>query len=246
MRPGRRHTGAAADAVRRQVAADGQRADRSRSPRTRARHGAPGAVGLHDGGAAGGGRGTAGLRRGVRLARARCGERAEPGPRPPGGAIPAVSGWFTAGWFERAESYIGREIKAAGLVRLGPSRQVKHWSMSAAAAARVPDPAGHGAEGDHRPRRRADRRGVRPAHSGRGGGRRTVDPGPRRHLAGARTAEEPEPGAERRGSRPAAGPGPLPGRVRRTPGRGGRSGDDRAARLPPGQRGRTRRRDPAA
>lgn len=44
---------------------------------------------------------------------------------------PLASDWFRPGWFERAESYIDGEIKAAGRVRLGPSRQIKHWSMSA-------------------------------------------------------------------------------------------------------------------
>ncbi|MBE1582375.1 hypothetical protein ACFPOI_26050 [Nonomuraea angiospora] len=44
---------------------------------------------------------------------------------------PPASDWFRPGWFERAESYIDGEIKAAGRVRLGPSRQIKHWSMSA-------------------------------------------------------------------------------------------------------------------
>ncbi|MDX3110314.1 aminoglycoside phosphotransferase family protein [Nonomuraea angiospora] len=44
---------------------------------------------------------------------------------------PPASDWFRPGWFERAESYIDEEIKAAGRVRLGPSRQIKHWSMSA-------------------------------------------------------------------------------------------------------------------
>ncbi|MGW6503867.1 aminoglycoside phosphotransferase family protein [Nonomuraea angiospora] len=46
-------------------------------------------------------------------------------------AQPPASDWFRPGWFERAESYIDGEIKAAGRVRLGPSRQIKHWSMSA-------------------------------------------------------------------------------------------------------------------
>ncbi|MEV5498622.1 aminoglycoside phosphotransferase family protein [Nonomuraea fuscirosea] len=44
---------------------------------------------------------------------------------------PLASDWFRPGWFERAESYIDGEIKAAGRGRLGPSRQIKHWSMSA-------------------------------------------------------------------------------------------------------------------
>ncbi|MEZ7126709.1 aminoglycoside phosphotransferase family protein [Nonomuraea sp. AD125B] len=44
---------------------------------------------------------------------------------------PPVSDWFQPGWFERAESYIDEELKAAGRARLGPSRQIKHWSMSA-------------------------------------------------------------------------------------------------------------------
>ncbi|MEV4582605.1 aminoglycoside phosphotransferase family protein [Nonomuraea jabiensis] len=44
---------------------------------------------------------------------------------------PPVSDWFRPGWFERAESSIDAEIKAAGRVRLGPTRQIKHWSMSA-------------------------------------------------------------------------------------------------------------------
>ncbi|MGA5757732.1 aminoglycoside phosphotransferase family protein [Nonomuraea bangladeshensis] len=44
---------------------------------------------------------------------------------------PPVSDWFRPGWFERAESYIDEELKAAGRTRLGPSRQIKHWSMSA-------------------------------------------------------------------------------------------------------------------
>ncbi|MEV0235355.1 aminoglycoside phosphotransferase family protein [Nonomuraea sp. NPDC050786] len=44
---------------------------------------------------------------------------------------PPASDWFRPGWFERAESYIDGEIKAAGRVRLGSSRQIKHWSMSA-------------------------------------------------------------------------------------------------------------------
>ncbi|MFI6743427.1 phosphotransferase family protein [Nonomuraea sp. NPDC050451] len=42
-----------------------------------------------------------------------------------------ASDWFRPGWFERAECYIDGELKAAGRVRLSPSRQVKHWSMSA-------------------------------------------------------------------------------------------------------------------
>ena len=44
---------------------------------------------------------------------------------------PPAPDWFRPGWFERAESYIDGEIKAAGRLRLGPSRQIKHWSMSA-------------------------------------------------------------------------------------------------------------------
>ncbi|MFI6742237.1 aminoglycoside phosphotransferase family protein [Nonomuraea sp. NPDC050451] len=44
---------------------------------------------------------------------------------------PPASDWFRPGWFERAESYIDGELKGAGRVRLGPSRQIKHWSMSA-------------------------------------------------------------------------------------------------------------------
>ncbi|MEU6726346.1 aminoglycoside phosphotransferase family protein [Nonomuraea wenchangensis] len=44
---------------------------------------------------------------------------------------PPAPDWFRPGWFERAESYIDQELKAAGRARLGPSRQIKHWSMSA-------------------------------------------------------------------------------------------------------------------